>query len=90
MSEREPVCFTCGSNVETAFENVLPDGRPCSTCRQRAMEALPALLPSSSPVEHGETLETVASEDEETERAETRLHLLPNVDGTSDDGPVRA
>lgn len=47
MSEREPVCFVCGSSVETAFQNVLADGRPCTTCRRRAMEALPALLPGT-------------------------------------------
>ena len=100
MSTRKPVCFTCGSSVETAFENVLPDGDPCSTCRQRALESLPSLLPgqgkevasvTSMEVDEPTTsMEGVESEGAQSGVRDSGLQLLRGYGDTSDDGPVRA
>ena len=85
MSEREPVCFTCGSSVDTSFDNVLSDGRPCEPCRQRAMEAIAPALPH---IRREEIEEMGAGE--EGERTNRSLHLLRGLGVNTDDDPVRA
>ncbi len=42
-----PVCFTCGQHVDARRLNRLPNGEPCPSCRDRLLEALPALLPGA-------------------------------------------
>jgi hypothetical protein len=46
MSERPPVCLTCGKPTSAdPLQNLLADGRPCPACRDRLLESLPAPLP---------------------------------------------
>jgi hypothetical protein len=44
---RDPVCIACGQPTGPLPRlNRLPDGRTCSSCRDRILEAIPAPLPS--------------------------------------------
>lgn len=47
MSGSNPTrCFTCGEPAgDPPVLNRLSDGRPCPACAERALEALPSLLP---------------------------------------------
>jgi hypothetical protein len=39
-------CFTCGQPVtEPPRLNRLPGGEPCPACRERALDAVPSVLP---------------------------------------------
>jgi len=47
MSDRDPVCFTCGnSSAKESLGNRMADGRPCKTCFERILDAQPPLLPN--------------------------------------------
>ena len=47
MSDREPVCFTCGqSTASDVIGNKTADGATCPTCFDRVLDAQPALLPN--------------------------------------------
>ncbi len=47
MSDREPVCFTCGHRTDTEkLGNRLPDGKPCPSCFERVLDAQAPLLPN--------------------------------------------
>ena len=49
MSDREPVCFTCGqSTASDVVGNRMPNGKPCKSCFDRVLDAQPPLLPSFS------------------------------------------
>lgn len=44
-----PICITCGlSASELTRLNRLSDGRPCPTCRERVLRAVPPALPGFS------------------------------------------
>lgn len=51
MSSRAKTrCIQCGQDVgEPPALNRLPDGRPCPSCVERMLEAVPAALPSRAP-----------------------------------------
>ena len=57
---REPwthstLCFTCGQPVsDPPVLNELPSGEPCPACRERALDAAPALLPFAEAGREGE------------------------------------
>ena len=54
----QPLCITCGQPTgDDPFGNRLPTGEPCPTCRSRALDALPSLLPRTAVVEAEEALE---------------------------------
>lgn len=43
------LCFTCGQEVgEPPRLNKLPEGPTCPACRDRLLDCLPSLLPSST------------------------------------------
>ena len=45
---RQPVCIACGQATGPKPRlNRLPDGSPCPSCRDRLLETLPPVLPSS-------------------------------------------
>jgi hypothetical protein len=49
MSDREPVCITCGHSTATdTIGNKMADGTPCSSCFERVLDAQPPLLPNFS------------------------------------------
>lgn len=44
---REPVCMACGQATGPRPRlNKLPDGRTCTSCRDRLLDSLPPVLPS--------------------------------------------
>ena len=46
--DKDVVCFQCGQSVgEPLRVNTLVSGAPCPACRDRVLDALPSLLPSS-------------------------------------------
>ena len=46
---REPLCFGCGQPTGPFPRlNRLPNGRVCTSCRDRLLETLPPVLPSVS------------------------------------------
>ena len=46
---REPVCIACGKPTGPGPRlNRLPDGSPCSACRDRLLDTLPAVLPAAA------------------------------------------
>ncbi|MEM7311107.1 MAG: hypothetical protein AAF682_30835 [Planctomycetota bacterium] len=68
------LCFTCGQPVlEPPVLNSMPDGEPCTSCRARALEAAPAILPF--PTEEAETAHR-----EEAETAQPATPELPFED----------
>ncbi|MCC7015560.1 MAG: hypothetical protein IT454_23580 [Planctomycetes bacterium] len=41
------ICFHCGQDAESTLRlNRLPDGRPCPSCADRLLAALPPVLPA--------------------------------------------
>jgi len=51
MADHETVCFTCSCPVGSdPFENRLPSGEACPTCRERILDEAPSLLPRT-PIE---------------------------------------
>ena len=67
-------CITCGHQVGDPPQlNLLENGSNCPTCRDRALDAVPAALPAS--IEEGVT-------------AEVQGELFPEFGaGLEDDGP---
>jgi hypothetical protein len=46
------LCFTCGqAEAQPPRLNRTEDGRVCPTCRDRLLESLPPVLPSTRPAE---------------------------------------
>lgn len=46
------ICIECGQSAgDPPVLNNLPDGRPCAGCRDRVLDALPAILPHRGEVE---------------------------------------
>ena len=44
------LCFACGMPVTTPPRlNDMPDGSPCRTCRERALDLVPAPRPKRAP-----------------------------------------
>lgn len=56
---RDTICFTCGLAVQAPPRfNLLSSGEYCPTCRDRVLDAVPALLPRSAAGREGALVES--------------------------------
>jgi hypothetical protein len=59
------ICFTCGQPVTTPPRlNDLPDGGPCPTCRERALDTVAPALPSRGRPAPREAADAAREDDE--------------------------